>query len=117
MRDQVSRRSFIRTTVSVGAVSVGTAALLSACGKKESAAGGEKKAAAAGCTDVSGLSAADQALRKTNKYVDKVADATRACELCALFQAAKPGEACGGCTVVKGPIAPKGSCNLFAAKG
>ena len=116
MRDQFSRRSFIRKTVSVGALGIGTATLLSACGKKEAAGGGDKKAAAAGCTDVSGLSDADKTMRTTNKYVDKATDATKACDLCALYQAAKAGAACGGCTVIKGPIAPKGTCNLFAKK-
>ncbi|MCO4763051.1 MAG: hypothetical protein KC502_16155 [Myxococcales bacterium] len=113
MRDQLSRRGFIQKTVSVGALTIGTAALVSACGKKEG--GGEAKAAA-GCNDLTGLSDADKGMRTSNKYVDKAADAKKACDLCALYKAAAAGAACGGCSVIKGPIAPKGSCNLFAPK-
>ena len=116
MRDQFSRRSFIRQTVSVGAVGIGAAALLSACGKKEGG-GAKKKEAAAGCMDVTGLTDAEKAMRTTtSKYVDVSTDATKTCDGCQLYIAAKAGAACGGCSVVKGPIAPKGTCNLWAKK-
>ncbi len=112
MRDVLSRRNFIRKTATAGAVGLGAAALLSACGKKE---GGDTKAAA-GCNDVSGLNAADKGMRTSNAYVDKAADPKKACDLCQLYKAPAAGAACGGCTVIKGPIAPKGTCNLWAAK-
>ncbi len=117
MRDQFSRRSFIRQTVSVGAVGIGAAALLSACGKKEGGGGKKKAEAAAGCTDVSGLTAPEKAMRTTtSKYMDVGPDPAKVCDGCQLYIAAKAGAACGGCSVVKGPIAPKGTCNLWAKK-
>ena len=116
MADQFSRRSFIRKTVSVGAMGIGTAALLSACGKKEGGGGDHKAAAAAGCTDVSSLTDAEKGMRTSNKYVDVATDAAKACANCQLYVAAKAGAACGSCSVIKGPINPKGTCNLFAKK-
>ncbi|MEY3014315.1 MAG: hypothetical protein RIT45_3050 [Pseudomonadota bacterium] len=110
MSDQVSRRSFLRQSLSVSALGIGAGLVLTACGKS---GGG---AAAAGCNDTSGLAEADKAMRTTNNYVEAAADASKACEKCQLYVAAAAGAACGGCSVIKGPINPKGSCNLFAPK-
>lgn len=109
MSDQVSRRSFLRQSLSVSALGIGAGLVLTACGKSGGGGGG-------GCNDVSGLSEADKAMRTSNNYVEAAADPAKACDLCQLYTVPAAGAACGGCQVVKGPINPKGSCNLFAKK-
>lgn len=106
-----SRRDFLKSALSIGALSIGAGAVLSACGK-------EKKAAesAGGCNDVSGLADGDKALRTANNYADTSAKPDQTCEGCQLYKVAAAGAACGGCQVLKGPIAPKGWCKLWAKK-
>ena len=65
------------------------------------------------CNDLTGLSDADKAVRKSLGYVDVSADAAKNCANCALFKAGSP---CGTCTAVKGPIAAKGYCTAWAPK-
>jgi hypothetical protein len=67
------------------------------------------------CTDTSALTGPEITQRQSLGYVDKAADATKACKLCNLYQAKGPEE-CGGCSLMKGPISPEGGCNSFAAK-
>ena len=67
------------------------------------------------CTDTSALTGPEITQRQSLGYVDKAADATKACKLCNLYQAKGPEE-CGGCTLMKGPISPEGGCNSFAPK-
>lgn len=110
MSEMVSRRGFMRKAVGVSALGIGAGLVLTACGK------GEGGGAAAGCNDVSGLAEADKAMRTSNNYVEAAADPAKACDGCQLWVAAAAGAACGGCTVIKGPINPKGSCNLFSKK-
>ena len=99
---QISRRDALkRSLVVLAAVPVA----LEACKKDE----------ALTCTNTSGLPAADLATRTTMNYVDRSADPNKACSRCQLFQAAAPGQ-CGGCTLVKGPINPAGSCTAFVAR-
>ena len=67
------------------------------------------------CTDTAGLSEQEIATRNQLAYVDKAEDPNKACDACRLFQP-KGANQCGGCTVVKGPINPKGSCKAWAQK-
>lgn len=67
------------------------------------------------CTDTSALSGAELTQRNNVAYVDKAADPEKTCDKCGLFQSKGP-ETCGGCTLIKGPVSPKGGCNSFAAK-
>ena len=112
MSDSMTRRDFIGKTISLSALTIGGAALLTACGKKDGGGGGGAK----GCYDVSGLKPADVGMRKSNAYVDKSPHADKLCSGCQLYKPAAAGAACGGCTVLKGPIAPGGYCNLWAKK-
>lgn len=68
------------------------------------------------CSDVSGLAAGDAKARSDANYLNKAVDETKACEKCALFKAAPNAESCASCTVIKGPIAAKGTCTLFVPK-
>jgi hypothetical protein len=67
------------------------------------------------CTDTSALSGAELTQRNNQAYVEKSADPDKTCDKCSLFQSHGP-ETCGACTLIKGPISPKGSCNSFAVK-
>jgi hypothetical protein len=94
----LSRRSAMRSLVVLAAGSA-----LLAC-KKELA-----------CTDTAGLSADEATTRKTLEYVDKAPVASKECANCQLFKPAAP-DSCGACTVIKGPINPKGYCKSWVQK-
>lgn len=99
---QISRRDALkRSLVVLAAVPVA----LEAC----------KKEQALTCTNTSGLSAVELAARTSLNYADRSTDPNKVCSRCQLFQAAAPGQ-CGGCTLVKGPINPAGSCTGFVAR-
>lgn len=102
--NRIGRRAMMKRTVHLAVIAGAAPALLSACG------GGELT-----CTDESSLSEADRTARRGAQYVDRSTDPSRACERCNFYQAAAPGQ-CGGCTVVRGPIHPQGTCQLFAAR-
>ncbi len=121
----ISRRHFIQRMSLFGAAGIGASSLLAACG------GGEQQAdtpaetpaetpaqTAEGftCTDTSGLTEQELTMRNTLQYVDASPDPEKLCDGCALYVAAVAGQNCGTCTVIKGPIHPKGSCTSFAPK-
>lgn len=67
------------------------------------------------CTDTSQLSPQEAQQRTDQNYLDTSPDPQKLCTLCEQYiPAEKSG--CGGCKVLKGPINPKGSCNLFVKK-
>lgn len=101
---KIGRREMVRRTVLLTVVASAPAAWLSACG------GGELA-----CDDESALSAAERDARRNAGYAEHAADPARACAGCTFFQAGG-ANACGACTVVRGPIHPAGSCNLFAPR-
>ncbi|MBL7977125.1 MAG: high-potential iron-sulfur protein [Bacteroidetes Order II. Incertae sedis bacterium] len=109
MQEKLNRRDFLFKAAMVGAVAPALAGTLAACG-----GGGDT--AAAGCNDTTGLAPADITMRQTLKYVDVTTDPTKACDGCQLYIAATGGAACGKCSVVKGPIAPKGYCTSWVKK-
>jgi hypothetical protein len=67
------------------------------------------------CTDTSGLLDPDKQLRSTLAYVDTAADPNKKCLDCVQWVVAPQG-GCGSCKVLRGPIHPDGTCNLFAKK-
>jgi hypothetical protein len=68
------------------------------------------------CTDLEGLAPADRELRlATVAYTDRSPTPARRCDRCQLYRPAASPEACGGCTLVRGPISPAGTCKSFAA--
>jgi hypothetical protein len=107
--NESSRRDFLKHALSIGALSVAGGAVLTACGKQKKQGGG-------GCNDVSGLSEADKTLRTANEYADVTPDKEQDCTNCELYTLPAAGAACGGCKVLKGPVAPKGWCKLWAKK-
>jgi hypothetical protein len=99
-----TRRTLLTRAVFFGAAASAPMTLLSACG------GGELS-----CNDGSELSTAERDARRNAAYAERATDPARACSGCMFFQAAG-AEACGSCSVVRGPIHPRGSCNLFAPR-
>ncbi len=119
---ELNRRDFLMRVTALGALTTGSGVLLSACGGGESetaAPAAEPQAAAPqqaeGCMDTTGLSDPEIAMRTNSAYVDVSPDPEKLCSNCALYTAAEAGANCGGCQVIKGPIAPDGYCNLWAA--
>lgn len=100
---EISRRDALRRSLTVLAA---MPAAIAAC---------KKDSSSLTCTDTAGLSATDTATRTTFNYQDRSGDPNKKCSRCQLFQAAAPN-ACGGCTLVKGPINPDGTCNAFVAR-
>lgn len=67
------------------------------------------------CTEAPGLTPAEASARGVLGYADRSADPARTCDRCTHYVAAA-GPACGSCRLVRGPVHPEGTCNVFAAK-
>lgn len=103
--NKLSRRNLLRGTVHLAVL--GSVPLLTqGCKKAEFS-----------CTDTSGLSPEDAKLRAALEYSDRSPhDEAKNCSNCAFYVAGSEDE-CGRCTLVQGPIHPRGYCNSWAAKG
>ena len=103
-KSRLSRREMLGHTVQLAVIG-SMPILLNACTKPKFS-----------CQDVSGLAEADLELRSALEYRD---DSPRGeqerCSSCAFYRAGKEN-ACGQCTLVRGPIHPLGYCNSWAAK-
>lgn len=64
--------------------------------------------------DTTGLTEQEVAMRGSLQYVDETPDPAKNCLNCSLYLAAEEGAACGGCNLLKGPIAPNGYCISWA---
>lgn len=101
----ISRRDLLKKSAFLGlAAAVAPAIFNSGCGSEPLV-----------CTDTRGLSQAEVGMRTANAYVDQTADPSKTCSNCNFFET-RGDAACGGCKVLKGPIAPRGYCRLWAAK-
>lgn len=100
-KDLVTRREAIHG----GLLAIAGSALL-ACGK-------EKKEVS--CMDTSGLKPDEVAMRTSLAYVDRTPDPAKTCSNCQFFRPAAPDQ-CGGCTLLKGPIHPRGYCKSWVQK-
>ena len=67
------------------------------------------------CEDVAGLTPAELEVRKNAEYTPQAMQVAKKCDGCAQWIAPAPDK-CGGCKVLKGPVAAEGSCKLFVAK-
>lgn len=68
-----------------------------------------------GCNDLSGLTEREISMREQLKYVAQSEKAEQVCKNCRFWQPAQPGETCGGCQLIKGPIHPNGWCQSWVA--
>jgi len=69
------------------------------------------------CTDETGLTDAERAVRRALQYVDRTPNPEQPCKVCTQWIEAPPRDDCGGCKVMKGPVHPEGWCKVFARKG
>lgn len=120
--NQTSRREFLQRLTLLGTAGVVTPMVLSACGgdgDQSGEASGDGNTASASdfsCTDTSGLSEQEIQMRNNSEYVDDSPHDDKTCDNCQLYVEPAGGEQCGGCQVIKGPIHPKGYCNLWVAQ-
>lgn len=116
----LNRRIFLRLA---GLLGLGAALGSAACGGDSAESSQAKqtidraKAAAADaarCTDLSDLTDDQRALRDSFGYVDLSDDPDLECLGCEFWTAAPFGGLCGGCTLMAGPIHPKGTCDSYS---
>lgn len=125
--EKIDRRQFIRRAglwCLAGAAATGAGAVLAGCGSGQEKAeeiGGKPKeiidSVAEGvdpCADVSGLSDAELAIRENFEYVPRSDVPEEFCDNCNFWQEPTGASPCGGCTLMKGPINPKGHCISWA---
>lgn len=116
----LGRREFLLRISAAGALTVGAGTVLSACGgggegsSADTAPAGDAASTEASCNDVSGLSEQEIAMRNQLQYVDETPNPEQVCTNCALWVAPAEGASCGGCNLIKGPIAPNGYCISWA---
>ena len=106
-KDTIGRRDALKRALTVLGAATVAPQLLAACGSESS--GGLS------CTDTTGLSAAEISTRESQAYADSSADPNKKCVDCTFYTAGQAG-ACGTCSVIRGPIHPDGTCNLFARR-
>src|SRR5687768_5396348 len=104
--DAISRRSFLARGLMLGDAAGAVPILASSCG------GGSNLQ----CTDTSGLTAQEIAVRQSLEYTDVSPQADKRCSICRFYTAAASQDRCGGCTLIKGPIHPDGYCKSFVAR-
>jgi hypothetical protein len=120
MKSEMTRKEFLQF-VALGLAAGAAGSMLASCAKKEEAAKAPPAAsqtqsttpppAADPCSDVSGLAELDLKMRnETLKYVTHSPDPAKRCDNCKFWVPAAAGQACGTCTLVKGPISPAGYC-------
>ena len=107
MKLQLGRRDFFKHASGIGLGIVGSA-LFFGCKKGSSGA--------AACNDLSGLSDAQQAVRKGLQYTTKSAEAGKNCGNCKLLKPAEKPGTCAGCTLFQGPVELAGYCIGWQAK-
>jgi hypothetical protein len=112
--EKLTRRALLERAAMTGAVLVGASALLGACKQDEAGGGGKPAEPKVDCSDLSALTDAEKNTRNSLKYVDKSTKPGQNCKNCKLYKEAPP---CGGCEVMKGPIAAEGWCSAWQKLG
>jgi len=124
--EKLDRREFLRRAGYVGLITVGAGQFGIACEKRGSeggeskSSGGSEKSGRSGdelsCTDTSDLSEDEINLREQHGYIDRTEIPDERCDNCNLYEEPDKEGTCGGCTLVPGPIHPKGWCEQWVAK-
>jgi len=113
----LTRRGFLRRTAVLGAVTVGSTAVLAGCGGDQTGGttgGGET--AELKCDDTSALKPEEVTVRTSLQYKDKSELPDKLCSNCQQYVAAADASACGTCKVVPGTINPGGHCTAWVQK-
>jgi hypothetical protein len=115
-KSSYSRRLFLKQVAAIGAAGLVGPGLLMACSNGNAAERVESERAASGkCEGSVDLPAADIAARQAINYVDESPQVDKSCANCRFFKQPAAGAACGGCEILKGPIASEGYCNTWVA--
>ena len=122
-RDKMNRREFVQSVGVFGLAGVVAVCLPGCGGDKAEELGSQPhnavqaaREAADPCNDVSQLTPGERATRTTFKYQPRAKDPTKLCVTCNSWIPDPMGGLCGACTMVKGPIHPKGGCGSWEAK-
>lgn len=120
MKKEMTRKEFLQRLAILGLVAGTGGSLLEGCGGEQRETGqtgsstASKPATSDPCGDVSGLSELDLKMRnETLKYVAQSQDPAQRCDNCKFYTPPEGGGACGGCTLIKGPINPAGHCTSW----
>jgi hypothetical protein len=127
LRSCYSRRTFLKQAVAIGAAGLTVSGLLTSCSNENAAERIETETGSTDkpspeaadpreCAGNTDLSASDIAARQAVNYVDESPQADKDCANCRFFKQPAEGAACGGCEIVKGPIAPEGYCNAWVVQ-
>ena len=120
----LDRRTFIFKGGVAGLAGLGLLFGLTACGRgqdeeqtrdtaaRQAVSGGDHP-----CGDPSTYGEEAWTTRQTFAYQEKSPDPAKTCAKCHFWQAPEGDGPCGGCTLVKGPINPQGTCRSWVEKG
>lgn len=114
-QDTDSRRAFLQKFGALAA-SVTIVPIAAGCGGGSKTEGADAAATAIDCNDTSTLTDNDKSLRTTLQYVAVTPDPAKDCSNCQFYTTVAGSPKCGGCTILKGPIAAAGWCSSWAAK-
>lgn len=117
---EFTRRDFLLRASALGVAAAGGGSLLAACGGKEATPDVQPPAssetvAEGSCNDLTGLTEQEKQMRGALQYVDVTDIPDKRCDNCQLYIPPEGGAACGGCKILKGPVAPAGHCTSWAA--
>jgi hypothetical protein len=123
VNESISRKEFLQRCGLLGLGVAGGASLLAGCGgggdSSESGGTSQQTAQTSGaadpCADTTGLNDTDLQMRTNLKYVTVSAEEGKNCANCKFYLADQHGDECGGCTLFKGPVHPKGNCSSWFA--
>jgi hypothetical protein len=101
----ITRRQLLRRTLAAGAAVAGAGYLIGCDSKDDELS----------CDDASGLSADEQQRRTALQYTDNSPKPDQHCDDCQFYEDRGAGQ-CGGCTIMPGPVHPKGWCASYAPK-
>ena len=116
-------RRFFKTVYTACGLALTGSFMLIRCGKSEQQQAAEQAGTIAEkhdpadpCSDLSGISDNDIAVREKLGYVKESPLPDNQCQNCNLFLPQKEGQACGGCMLFKGPVYASGYCTYWAPK-
>lgn len=109
----LNRKEFLKKFGAIGVTAVGVTGFLKACGGGGSDA---PRATVDPCTDVSGLTETDLALRKNLQYIEVTEKPEERCDNCQLYKLPENGNGCGGCLLFAGPVTAAGWCASWVVK-
>ena len=117
-RRAYSRRKFISKYVCASTVFLGVGLLLGSCDRKKTVQENKSNAATRvdPCSNLSGVSENDIALRQKLGYVKESPIPDNRCNNCNLYLPPGADKDCGRCMLFKGPVYPSGYCTYWAPR-